>query len=239
MSETQANERLDLIDLQPKTKVEGRVTKVELFGAFVDIGAQRDGLVHISQIREEHVNRVADVLKEGDEVTVWIQRVDPEQGRIGLTMIEPPERTIDELKPDQVINGTVTRLAPYGAFVDIGVERDGLVHISEMAEGRIERPEDVTKVGDEVEVRVLNVNHKRRRIELSMIGTETVEEAYKDEDDGEAALTAMELAWQQAMQREGVSLDVPPNKQGRRRRKADRRQQQASIIARTLRDQRD
>jgi ribosomal protein S1 len=221
-------------------RFEGHVTKVELFGAFVDIGAQRDGLVHISQIREEHVNRVADVLKEGDAVTVWVQRVDPEQGRIGLTMVEPPERTIDELKQDQVISGTVTRLTPYGAFVDIGVERDGLVHISEMAEGRIERPEDVTKVGDEVEVRVLNVNRKRRRIELSMVGTEAVENEYADEDDGEAPLTAMELAWQQAMQREGVSIDVPARRQGRRRRSnAERRQQQASIIARTLQEQRD
>ena len=240
MSETQTNERLDLIDLQPKMRFEGHVTKIELFGAFVDIGAQRDGLVHISQIRQEHVNRVADVLKEGDAVTVWVQRVDPEQGRIGLTMVEPPERTIDELKQDQVISGTVTRLTPYGAFVDIGVERDGLVHISEMAEGRIERPEDVTKVGDEVEVRVLNVNRKRRRIELSMVGTEAVEDEYADEDDGEAPLTAMELAWQQAMQREGVSIDVPARRQGRRRRSnAERRQQQASIIARTLQDQRD
>lgn len=236
MSETQTNERLDLIDLQPKAKFVGQVTKIELFGAFVDIGAERDGLVHISQIQEEHVNRVTDVLKEGDTVTVWVQRIDPDQGRISLTMIEPPERTIDELKPDQVYTGTVTRLAPYGAFVDIGVERDGLVHISEMAEGRIDRPEDVAKVGDEVEVRVLNVNRKRLRIELSMVGTVPAEPEYAAEDDGDAPLTAMELAWQQAMQREGVSIDVSSNKKGRRQRKADRRQQQASIIARTLQD---
>ena len=67
-------------------KFEGHVTRIELFGAFVDIGAERDGLVHVSQISEQRVNRVADVLKDGDPVTVWVQRVDPEQGRISLTM---------------------------------------------------------------------------------------------------------------------------------------------------------
>ena len=238
MTETKSSERLDLIDVQPKMKFEGHVTRVELFGAFVDIGAERDGLVHVSQISEQRVNRVADVLKDGDPVTVWVQRVDPEQGRISLTMVEPPERTLAELKPEQVITGKVTKLAPYGAFVDIGVERDGLVHISEMSEDRIERPGDVAQVGDEVEVRVVSINRQRRRIELSMVGLPgEAEEAPEDEDDQEAPLTAMELAWQNAMQREGVTLDVTTHKQGRRRRKADIRREQASIIARTLSSQ--
>jgi len=238
MTEAKSSERLDLIDLQPKMKFEGRVTRIELFGAFVDIGAERDGLVHVSQISEQRVNRVADVLKDGDPVTVWVQRVDPEQGRISLTMIEPPERTLAELKPDQVITGKVTKLAPYGAFVDIGVERDGLVHISEMSEDRIERPGDVAQVGDQVEVRVVSVNRQRRRIELSMVGLPGEEQAVADdEDDQETPLTAMELAWQNAMQREGVTLDVTTHKQGRRRRKSDIRREQASIIARTLSSQ--
>jgi hypothetical protein len=93
-------------------------------------------------------------------------------------------------------------------------------------------------VGDEIEVRVLNVNRRRRRIELSMVGA-VPEEGYADEDDEEAPLTAMELAWQEAMQREGVSIEVSSSKRGRRGRKADRRRQQASIIARTLEDQRE
>ncbi len=240
MTETKSSERLDLIDLQPKMKFEGHVTHVELFGAFVDIGAERDGLVHVSQISEQRVNRVADVLKDGDPVTVWVQRVDPEQGRISLTMIEPPERTLAELKPDQVITGKVTKLAPYGAFVDIGVERDGLVHISEMSEDHIERPGDVAQVGDKVEVRVVSINRQRRRIELSMVGLSGgEEEVAEDDDEQETTLTAMELAWQNAMQREGMSLDVTTHKQGRRRRKADIRREQASIIARTLSSQKE
>lgn len=229
-------QRLTLADLSPKMRFEGKVVKTELFGAFIDVGAEKDGLVHISQVSHERVNRVTDVLNEGDAVTVWVQNVDPEQGRLGLTMIEPPEHTISELEPEQVLTGTVTKLAPYGAFVDIGVERDGLVHISEMAEGRIERPDDAAKVGDEIEVRVIQVNHQKRRIELSMLGVaEKVVEVDEDEE-GESTLTAMEVAWQTAMNREGMSLNVSTHKKGRQRRRSDIRRQQASIIARTLKD---
>jgi transcriptional accessory protein Tex/SPT6 len=152
-------------------------------------------------------------------------------------MIEPPERTLDELKPDQVVTGKVTRLAPYGAFVDIGVERDGLVHISEMAEGHIDRPEDVAHVGDEIEVRVLNVNRQRRRIELSMVGVSEGDESFVDEDAEEAPMTAMELAWREAMGREGLSLDGVPSSGRAGQGKSERRRQQAAIIARTLQQQ--
>jgi small subunit ribosomal protein S1 len=237
MSESTAIERLDLIDLRPKMRFEGKVTNVELFGAFVDIGAERDGLIHISQLSDKRVNRVTDVLSEGETVTVWVQRVDPEQGRLSLTMIEPPERTISELKPDQVLKGRVTKLAPYGAFVDIGVERDGLVHISEMAEGHIARPGDVAQVGDEIEVRVIKVNRKRQRIELSMIGLPGDEVEVTEEQGEEPVLTAMELAWHDAMKREGVSVEMLSAKRGRRRGKERARRQQAEIIARTLRSQ--
>ena len=236
MTDRTADERLPLAGLEPKMKFEGEVTNIELYGAFVDIGSERDGLVHISQISEERVNRVADVLNKGDKVTVWIQGVEPEQGRISLTMVEPPQRTLNELKPDQVLTGKVTRLAPYGAFVDVGVERDGLVHISEMAEGHIGRPEDVAHVGDEVEVKVLKINRQRRRIELSMVGVSDSDEGFVDEDAEEPSMTAMELAWREAMEREGV--EVPSNKKGRQR-KSEIRRQQAAIIARTLRQQQE
>lgn len=236
MAERTAEERLPLTELEPKMKFDGEVTNVELYGAFVDIGAERDGLVHISQISRERVNRVADVLNKGDQITVWVQHVEPEQGRISLTMVEPPERTLDELKPDQVLTGTVTRIVPYGAFVDVGVGRDGLVHISEMAEGHIGRPEDVARVGDEVEVKVLAVNRQRRRIELSMVGVSDSDEGFVDEETEAPPMTAMELAWREAMEREGV--EVPAGAKGPQRRSRNRRQQ-AEIIARTLRQQQD
>jgi ribosomal protein S1 len=234
----ETKERLSLSDLEPKAKFEGRVTSTELFGAFVDIGAERDGLVHISQISEERVNRVADVLQEGDEVTVWIRGVDLDQGRLALTMIEPPERTMDDLEPEQIVPGTVTKLTPYGAFVVIGVGRDGLVHISEMSEEHIAKPSDVLQVGDQIDVRIVKVNQRRRRIELSLLGTQEdgAEGIFEDEDQ-EPALTAMELAWRNAMEQQGIK--VPTKSKGRRQRKADMRRAQASIIARTLQTKKD
>ena len=202
--------RVSLSDLAPKMKFEGEVKAVELYGAFVDFGAERDGLVHISQISENTVSRVADVLQEGDKVTVWVRQVDPEQGRVALTMIEPPERTIKDLEPDQVLSGTVTKLVPYGAFVDIGVEREGLIHISEMSDGFVGKPSDLMEVGAEIEVRVVKVNQKRRRIELSLLNTteEQQEDILEEEDEGES-LKALGMALQNAMQREGMSIDVP------------------------------
>ncbi len=228
-------ERLNVRDLKPKMKLEGQVTNVELFGAFVDVGAKADGLVHISQISEDTVNRVADALNPGDAITVWVRKVDAENGRIDLTMIEPPERTIEDLQPDQVLKGKVTKLTAYGAFVDIGVERDGLIHISEMSDGFVGKPSDVMNVGDEIDVRVVKVDRKRRRIELSLLdlpGAEQDDEP--EEEDTEEALTAMELAWQDAMEHQGMSIKVPVRKKGKRRRKSDIRREQASIVARTL-----
>lgn len=229
-----ASGRISLADLSPKMKFEGEVKAVELYGAFVDFGAEKDGLVHISQIRESAVSRVADVLQEGDQVTVWVHQVDPEQGRIALTMIEPPERTIEELEPDQILTGKVTKLVPYGAFVDIGVEREGLIHISEMSEGFVGKPSDVMQVGAEIEVRVVKVNQQKRRIELSLLNTADEQPEAPQEEDQEESLTAMGLALQNAMQRQGMSIDVPTRRKGRRRRRSDIRREQASIIARTL-----
>jgi ribosomal protein S1 len=244
MSEAIENtERVAIADLEPKMRFSGRVTRTELYGAFVDFGAERDGLVHISQISDERVSRVADVLNEGDEVTVWVHQVDSERGRVGLTMIEPPELTIEELQPNQLVKGTVTKLVPYGAFVDIGVDRDGLIHVSEMSDGFVSKPSDVLSVGSELEVRVVKVDQRKRRIELSLLelpGEEGPEpELNEDEDQEGETMTAMELAWQSAMERQGMSLDVPTNKKGRRRRKSDIRREQASIIARTLRSKKD
>jgi small subunit ribosomal protein S1 len=234
---TETRKRLALSELEPKMRLEGTVTNIELYGAFVDIGAEKDGLVHISQISETQVNRVADVLNEGQSVTVWVRNVELDQGRISLTMIEPPEHSISDLEAEQVVTGKVTKITPYGAFVDIGAERDGLVHISEMAEGRIDRPSDVVQEGEEIQVRVVKVNRKRHRIELSMLNIREDEGQPQLEEGEEASLTAMELAWQNAMEREGMSLSVPKQKKGRRQHKAEIRRQQAAIIARTLKNQ--
>jgi predicted RNA-binding protein with RPS1 domain len=152
-------------------RFEGKVKKIELFGAFVDIGAERNGLVHISQLRREgHVNRVADVVKEGDAVTVWVTSVDAKQGLVNLTMIEPPPLDWSDLQRGIKLVGKVVQVEDFGAFVSFGGPKDGLVPAGQMAKGRrINKPSDVVSVGESVTVWVVSVDRKRERIGLSMI----------------------------------------------------------------------
>jgi ribosomal protein S1 len=213
-------------DLEPRMRLRGKVTKVGLSGAFVDIGLSQDGWVHISQLSKDPVNKVTEVVEEGSEVTVWVRKVDRRRGRISLTMIEPPKRTFHDLKPGMIIEGKVTRLAPFGAFVDIGIGRDGLVHVSELAPGYVEDPSEIVSVGEEVEVKVLNINRGRRQIELSM------KEIPLEEIEGEEPLpTIMELAIQEA-------FDQQRNNRGKKTKRSQKkppRSEQNDIITRTLR----
>lgn len=218
-------------ELRPKMKLQGRVVRVELFGAFVDIGVGRDGLVHISQLREDRVNRVADVISEGDEVTVWVQRVDPQQERISLTMIEPPERTLEDLEPDMVLTGKVTRLERYGAFVNIGVERDGLLHVSEIASGYVKDPAEYVSAGEEIEVRVLSVDLRKGQIELSMKDLPSDEPEGLAEEAEEEPATAVELALKEAMSQS----EEKTSRKSRRKRRKEIDDERAEVLARTLR----
>jgi transcriptional accessory protein Tex/SPT6 len=218
--------------LRPKMKLRGRVVRVELFGAFVDVGVGQHGLVHISQLREGHVNRVAEVVSEGDEVTVWVQKVDPQQGRISLTMIEPPERTLEDLEPGMVLEGKVTRLERYGAFVDIGVERDGLVHVSEIARGYVKNPAEYVSVGEKIEVRVMSVDRRKRQIELSMkdLPFNAPDETGEEEEEPP---TAVELALKEAM---AQSEEENSEQKSRRKRRKTLDSERAEVLARTLRN---
>lgn len=157
-----------IADLKPKMKLTGKVKRIELYGAFIDLGFDATALVHISKLGNEQVNRVSDVLNEGDEVTVWVEKVDPERGQVMLTMVAPLAVDWSDLEVGGAYKGTVTRLENFGAFVNIGAEREGLVHISELSHDYVKQPSDVVKVGDEVEVKVLGFNRRKRRIDLSM-----------------------------------------------------------------------
>ena len=110
-----------ITDLKPKMCLQGTVKETQLYGAVIDIGLEYDGVVHISQLTPGRVNRVTDVVQPGDDVTVWVTKVSPGKGRIGLTMVKPPKVDWPELAAEQVHTGTVTRLESYGAFVDIDV----------------------------------------------------------------------------------------------------------------------
>ena len=220
----------DIRDLRPKMKLRGKVVRTELFGAFVDIGVGRDGLIHISQLREGRVNRVTDVVNEGDDITVWVQKVDLQQGRISLTTVEPPEHTMEDLEPGTVLTGEVTRLARFGAFVDIGVERDGLVHVSEIAQGYVKDPAEYVSVGEKVEVRVVSVDPRKNQIELSMKDL-PFDGPEGDEEEEEDVPTKVELALQEAMSQ---SEQKTAQKSRHKRRKAlDKERSEA--LTRTLR----
>ena len=153
-------------EMKPKTKLTGKVVKTTLAGVLVDIGMEIPGIIHISQLSEAAVKRVEDVVQVGQTIDVWVRKVKAD--RVELTMIEPVGMDWRELKPELVLKGKVVRLETYGAFVEIGAERPGLVHISEMAHGYVKTPGDVVKEGDEIDVMVLDVDRKKKQIRLSM-----------------------------------------------------------------------
>lgn len=221
-------------DIRPKMQVQGVVKKIDLYGALVDIGIGRLGLLHISQLSDEHVKNVSDVLSEGQEISVWIQDVDHKKGRISLTMLKPPAVSWSEINEGGVFKGTVVRVEKFGAFVDIGAERPGLVHVSELAKGYVGDPSDVVAVGDEIDVKVIGVNRRKKQIDLSVRALEDSQATFAEEDDETETLpTAMELALRQAMENSGIEL--PHSRQNKKRvKKNKRREERESIFARTL-----
>ena len=197
-------------DLEPKMKVAGKVLKTSLAGAIVDVGVGFPGVIHISKISKESVSRVADVLKEGQAVEVWIQRADPETKKIELTMLEPLGVDWREIKPGMELTGVVTRIEKYGVFVDIQAERPGLVHISEMAHGYVRTPTDIVQKGQEVSVKVLKVDRRKKQIKLSMKALEEapVNEYVIEQEENEKKVvtpTAFEAAMRKAMDTNGDS----------------------------------
>lgn len=218
--------------LEPRMALRGKVKRLELYGAFVDIGVGKDALLHISQLNQPNVRNVEDVLSVDEEITVYVMRVDKNEGRIALSMSMPPEMTWDDLKVGDAVSGTVVRIESFGVFVDIGAERPGMVHVSELASGYVQSPSDVVSVGDEVEARVLKINKKKRQIDLTMRPVEPEVEAILDEDEEELP-TAMELALRRAM---AAQTDETPEAAARAKAQKKTRQQQEDIIARTLRN---
>ncbi|MBI4929085.1 MAG: S1 RNA-binding domain-containing protein [Anaerolineae bacterium] len=143
--------------------------KVGLAGALVDIGTGKPALIHISQLippTDEPIKRVEDVLQVGQELEVWVKRIKDE--RVELTMLKPLDMEWRDIRKGMTVKGKVVRLEKFGAFVEIGAERPGLIHISEMAHGYVRQPSDVVKEGDEIEAQVIDVNRKKRQIKLSI-----------------------------------------------------------------------
>jgi small subunit ribosomal protein S1 len=207
-----------LATLKPGDEIDGTVARLELFGAFVDLGGV-DGLVHVSEIRHERVGHPAEVLKSGERVRVKVMRIERDQkgrNRIALSIKacapDPWESAAARFSPGARVTGTVARLTDFGAFVTLAPGIDGLVHVSQAADHRVEHVRQVLKTGQTVEVHVLDVDPPRRRISLSLKGPAEASKATleipapsapapeeKARDSGEP--TTMAIALRKAMER--------------------------------------
>jgi small subunit ribosomal protein S1 len=225
---------LPISEIQPKMEFPGRVKQIDLAGAVIDIGAECPSFLHISQIRPGHAQNVGDVLSVDQEITVWVREVDRERCQINVTMIKPPAVEWRELKEGQTYEGTVVRVEKFGVFVDIGAERPGLVHISELSADYVEKTGDVVAKGDEVNVRVIGVNRRKNQIDLSMKALAQQHAVPKKEEvqpEEPELPTAMALAMQRALEQseeDGPSMAAPKRK-GKETNNA-----QEDIIRRTL-----
>ncbi|MGQ9566800.1 MAG: S1 RNA-binding domain-containing protein [Anaerolineae bacterium] len=230
-----------VIRLAPGMRFEGTVKAVADYGAFVDIGVGRDGLVHITEVSRKPVAQITDVLREGDKVTVWIKDLDRERNRISLTMVDPNAPSLEDLREGDIVRGRVTRLERYGAFLDIGVEREALLHVREMGKEFVSRPEEVVRVGQELEVRVIHVDVQRRRVDVSLKGLDEEEEADEpeaaqvapEEAKEEEPPTPMQVALEEALRRQEKRSKRAKGRKGEERSPA-RQKELDEIIRRTL-----
>ncbi|MED1745198.1 MULTISPECIES: 30S ribosomal protein S1 [Brevibacillus] len=192
-----------LDQLQPGQVLEGTVQRMTDFGVFVDIGGV-DGLVHVSELAWNRVDKPSDVVKEGDKVKVKVLKVDKENERISLSIKEtqpgPWAEAAEKFKAGDVVSGTVKRLVSFGAFVEVAPGIEGLVHISQIANRRVATPGEVLKEGQEVQVKILDVVPKEQRISLSIRAVE--------EDRVEQAERASKREQQQFQQENNQPLGV-------------------------------
>ena len=170
--EGRKNERAEILEkLSKGMRLKGTVSSIVDFGAFVDLGGI-DGLIHISELSWSHVNHPSEVVKVGEEVEVEVLDVDLQRERISLglkqTTEDPWTKLVETYPVGTIVDGKVTKIVPFGAFIELGANVEGLVHISEMAMKHIDTPAQVVKVGEIVKVKVMDVNVERRRISLSM-----------------------------------------------------------------------
>ncbi|MHB8760991.1 MAG: 30S ribosomal protein S1 [Coriobacteriia bacterium] len=205
LEEDRKQERQDILNKLVKGMIlPGTVSSIVDFGAFVDLGGI-DGLVHISELSWSHVNHPSEVVAVGDKVEVQVLDVDLSRERISLglkqTQDDPWKQLVKEFQVSTIMEGKVTKIVPFGAFVEIGNNVEGLVHISEMARGHVEKPEDVVAVGDDIQVKVMDVDLERRRISLSIRAAneelglpDPVGVQAPEDEEGEGVAEALEAA---------------------------------------------
>jgi len=244
--------------LKRKMHIKGSIVKTNKAGAIVDIGVEKPALLHVSQIIIESGQpslRVEDYLKIGQEIDLFIRNI--QDDRIEVTMKEPLLLEWREIKTNMVVKGKVTKLEKFGAFVDIGAERPGLIHVSELTQGYVRDASEIVSVGEEIEAMVIEFNRRKKQIKLSMKalqpGLDEIEgvkitparpdrrskkgknkkeiPSENNEAPEENEPTVMEIALREAM---GKADSNQPAEESRSKKPKSVSIEQADILARTL-----
>jgi ribosomal protein S1 len=234
-------------EIKAKERYTGTVLKTTLQGALVDIGSEIPAFIHISQAVKDgdpkkQINSIEEVLEKGQKLEFWVKRV--RNDRIELTMKEPLGLEWREVKPGMTVKGQVVRLETFGAFVEIGAERPGLIHISELSHSYVRTPGEVVREGDEVEAKVLEVNRRKKQIKLSIKALQELPESLQvqqrggsqkqqqEEESKEPDLTAMEIAMREAMKKAEKTEDEASEKKSRKSKGLS--SEQEDLLSRTL-----
>jgi len=197
----------------------GTVTSITDFGAFVDIGGA-DGLVHLSELSWSRVKHPAEILKVGDKTKVYVLNIDNDRKRIALsikrTQDEPWSTISGRYQLGQLVNATITQLASFGAFARLEDGVEGLIHVSEMGDGRIQHPREIVAEGDTIQVRIIRIDPARKRIGLSMRRVESDDGNYPVDDDAydydpDELEKEIEATVGAGVQTETVATEVPFN----------------------------
>ena len=190
LEDERKDQRQQILDrLNPGDIVDGTISNIVDFGAFVDLNGM-DGLIHISELSWSHVNHPSEVLEIGQEVKVKVLDIDRDRQRISLglkqTQSDPWQQVLESYSENDVVEGRVTKVVTFGAFVEILPGVEGLVHISELAQHHVENPREVVSQGDAVNVLILEVDAERRRLSLSLKRVEEGQEPLPRADGGES-----------------------------------------------------
>jgi small subunit ribosomal protein S1 len=239
LEQSQSESRTTFLNQLQKGQVRtGQISSIVNFGAFVDLGGV-DGLVHVSELSWKHIDHPSEVVEVGDEVTVEVLEVDFERERVSLslkaTQEDPWQAFARTNSINQVVNGEVTKLVPFGAFIKVYEGIEGLVHISELAERHVEIPEQVVQVGDKLFVKIIDIDLERRRISLSLKqaneGQEVEVEAF---DPAQYGMPARYDAAGNFIYPEGFDSDTQEWKPGYESQKEEWERQYAEAQARFL-----
>jgi small subunit ribosomal protein S1 len=197
LEEERKDQRQQILDkLQPGDVVEGQISNIVDFGAFVDLNGM-DGLIHISELSWSHVNHPSEVLEIGQTVEVKVLDIDRERQRISLglkqTQSDPWQQVLENYGEGDVVEGRVTKVVTFGAFVEILPGVEGLVHISELAQHHVENPREVVSQGQPVNVKIIEVDGDRRRLSLSLKRVEDSDPVQPRADGAESVHTRPNL----------------------------------------------